>query len=266
MAVCQKGHLNGALTDVEDSLVQKQRLACVKLLIKNKRDIDSKGQSVDVNYIQPEVGMTALHWAAFNNDIVVCQYLITEGKAKSVLNKRDLAPVDIAAFCDHWKLVKAFCSNYNDRVKLQLTPEQLKEFGIEGLEHKETRLSKVAEGKNENLHKQLLKKIGQKPEIEVDEFTEGSDEIIDARIVYWACGRGDIKTVRHAIRFQKMSPSIKCYKKRSFFSAAMEGGHQEVLEYLLSFKYRVAGKPADYVENSILDQGNQGNTPLHFGY
>lgn len=69
--------------------------------------------------------MTALHWAAFNNDIAVCNYLIKEGKAESKLNKKDLAPVDIAAFCDHWKLVKAFCNNYNERVKLELTEEQL---------------------------------------------------------------------------------------------------------------------------------------------
>jgi ankyrin repeat protein len=33
----------------------------------------------NVNYVKPSTNLTALHWAAFNNDREVIQYLLTKG-------------------------------------------------------------------------------------------------------------------------------------------------------------------------------------------
>lgn len=48
--------------------------------------------------------MTALHWAAYNNDFKVVELLLSYG-AKSQLNKDNNAPVDIAALCENWEVV-----------------------------------------------------------------------------------------------------------------------------------------------------------------
>lgn len=58
----------------------------------------------DTNLQCDYVKMTALHWAAYNNDYKVVELLLQCG-AKSLLNKDNNAPVDIAALCENWEVV-----------------------------------------------------------------------------------------------------------------------------------------------------------------
>ena len=102
MAACQQG-FSGHVTTGE------QRKKCVDLLFSYTM-IDDNYQ-INVNYKQEALGMTPLHWAAYNNDARVVQLLLEKG-AKSKLNKKSLAPVDVAAICGHWTVVDKFFKFY----------------------------------------------------------------------------------------------------------------------------------------------------------
>ena len=48
--------------------------------------------------------MTALHWAAYNDDREVIQMLLAAG-AKQTWNRALFAPVDLAGFCGNYDVV-----------------------------------------------------------------------------------------------------------------------------------------------------------------
>ena len=61
------------------------------------------------------VKMTALHWAAYNNDATVVRLLLSNN-AKLKINSDGNTPVDIAGFCEKWDVVRVFCDEFNIRV------------------------------------------------------------------------------------------------------------------------------------------------------
>jgi hypothetical protein len=75
-----------------------------------------------------------------------------------------------------------------------------------------------------------------KPIIEVDD----DESKLDARIVYWAANLGELAIVKAAIDLRRMSPFIKCFKKRNMISAAVIGGKSVVLKFILSYRYKAA--------------------------
>ncbi len=54
----------------------------------------------DVNYVKEKTSLTALHWAAFNDDPSVVLYLLEKG-AKHNFSTEDETPIDIAGLCDN---------------------------------------------------------------------------------------------------------------------------------------------------------------------
>ena len=60
-----------------------------------------------INAKNPNTGMTALHWAAFNDDQESVKLLLKFG-AVSTFNKKMLSPCDIAARCLHYESVEVF--------------------------------------------------------------------------------------------------------------------------------------------------------------
>lgn len=58
--------------------------------------------------------MTALHWAAYNDDLDVTKLLLS-CNALQLLNIDGNAPVDIAAICNNWNIVKVFADDFNLR-------------------------------------------------------------------------------------------------------------------------------------------------------
>lgn len=54
----------------------------------------------DVNFIKKGTKLTALHWAALNNDPIVVSYLLTKG-AKMEYSKQYQTPVDVAGLCEN---------------------------------------------------------------------------------------------------------------------------------------------------------------------
>ena len=78
--------------------------------------LDKNFRKVDKNFEEALTKMTPLHWAAYNNDLGVVSYLLKQ-EAVSKLNSRGLAPVDIAALCENWEVVREMCRDFNHRTK-----------------------------------------------------------------------------------------------------------------------------------------------------
>lgn len=77
------------------------------LLCEENKLLDVNGKGVDLNYQTDVVKMTALHWAAYYNDLDTTNLLLQKG-ADPALNARNLAPVDIAAEMNHWDIVNFY--------------------------------------------------------------------------------------------------------------------------------------------------------------
>jgi hypothetical protein len=76
--------------DQDESEAWESRHPIVKSLIEEGK--------ADVNFIKKGSQLTALHWAALNNDSIVVSYLLTKG-AKMEYSKHYQTPVDVAGLC-----------------------------------------------------------------------------------------------------------------------------------------------------------------------
>ena len=67
----------------------------------------------DVNFIKKGTKLTALHWAALNNDPIVVSYLLTKG-AKMEYSKQYQTPVDVAGLCSNLEVryLESLIDNY----------------------------------------------------------------------------------------------------------------------------------------------------------
>ena len=77
----------------EDEAIDS-RILCVKQLLE---------AGAKVNYVKPGTGLTALHWAAFNDDKVIVNFLLNNG-ASILCSSSDETPLDIAGLCEHYEV------------------------------------------------------------------------------------------------------------------------------------------------------------------
>jgi ankyrin repeat protein len=61
-------------------------------------------EGADVNYVVPGIGFTALHWAAYNDDVETCALLLNKG-AEFKYSLQNTYAVDIAGILEHEDLV-----------------------------------------------------------------------------------------------------------------------------------------------------------------
>ena len=59
----------------------------------------------NVNYVKPGTHLTALHWAAFNDDRFVVSYLMSQG-ALMYYSNNDETPLDIAGLCENYEVLQ----------------------------------------------------------------------------------------------------------------------------------------------------------------
>ncbi len=110
MHCCLRGYTSGSPeASAKLTRTKKDRLACVKILL----NYDGMTKA-DLNFQNDIVKMTALHWAAYNDDLEVVKLLIEAG-AKSLFNQKGNTPVDIAAIGKNWEVVRFFFENFKLR-------------------------------------------------------------------------------------------------------------------------------------------------------
>ncbi len=66
-----------------------------------------------------------------------------------------------------------------------------------------------------------------------------------------------------------MSPFTKCFDGRNLIMASVIGGNLNIIQYLLSFKYKIKSgnsKTQFKLNNFLLFQDNRGNTAMHYAY
>jgi ankyrin repeat protein len=78
--------------DQEEEEAVESRIACVKALVE---------AGANINYIKNRTNLTALHWAAFNDDKAVVKLLLRHG-ANLYYSSTDETPIDIAGLCENY--------------------------------------------------------------------------------------------------------------------------------------------------------------------
>jgi hypothetical protein len=57
------------------------------------------------------------------------------------------------------------------------------------------------------------------------------------RVFYWAAYYGRVDAIEMMVELLRWSPMMKSYKKRDILSAAILGGQEKVVLYLMNKKY-----------------------------
>lgn len=122
---CYKGYNGSEGIKAKLSLTKKKRFETAQTLIEN---------GADVNWIDPITGQTALHWAAYHDDVNLVNLLL-QNKAKICISQNDFTPIDIAGFCDNVATVKAFCLNMEAKIEAR---QQKSKAGEENKNEEET--------------------------------------------------------------------------------------------------------------------------------
>ena len=116
---CYKGYNGSEGIKAKLTITKQKRLETAQALIEN---------GADINWIDPITGQTALHWAAYHDDVNLVNLLL-EKKAKIFISLNDFTPIDIAGFCDNVDTVKAFCLNMEAKIEARQkgkTEEEIK--------------------------------------------------------------------------------------------------------------------------------------------
>ena len=93
-------------------MTKQKRLEVVKILVENGANVNVRGKLI---------GMTPLHWAAYNDDPHVVKYLLEECKAELHFNGNDISPVDMAGMCDN----ETICYIFAKWLEAQVAKEAL---------------------------------------------------------------------------------------------------------------------------------------------
>ena len=126
MAVCVKGYLGSEAIAGKMFSTKQKRLEVVKTLVEPNPDDPTEGANINVT--SDIVGMTPLHWAAFNDDPNVVAYLLKKG-AQLKFSKRksngegDVSPVDLAGVLNYEDVVYVFAKWLEAKITKEIIAE-----------------------------------------------------------------------------------------------------------------------------------------------
>jgi len=97
--VCLKGYTGAEGVGAKMNRTKENRLKIAKCLVEQGADINA----------EDSIGMTALHWACYNDDANLVRFLL-ERKADQKISKAGTMAIDIAGFMGYTDVVKVFLS------------------------------------------------------------------------------------------------------------------------------------------------------------
>lgn len=105
--VCLKGYVGADTVErARTDSVKAGRLEIAKMLVEHGANID----------FRETVGLTPLHWAAYNADAELCRFLLARG-AMQIESDAGSCPVDIAGFSGHYPVVKVFMEHTAKKIE-----------------------------------------------------------------------------------------------------------------------------------------------------
>ena len=103
---CYRGYQGPEELNSKTEITKQKRLECATILIE---------RGADINFMSPKLRMTPLHWASFQDDKKLVEFLINNGawSFKTVLGN---TPIDIAGFCKNTEIVRVFCKDLEKKI------------------------------------------------------------------------------------------------------------------------------------------------------
>lgn len=105
---CFKGYIGAESIVSKAASTKDSRMRCVKALV---------GYDADINFVVNKVNMSALHWAAYNDDAAVCEYLLKQPGINMVFSAGESTPVDIAGMMGYEGVVNKFIDNLEEQIE-----------------------------------------------------------------------------------------------------------------------------------------------------
>ncbi|CDW85080.1 anoctamin-like protein [Stylonychia lemnae] len=238
--------------DEKEEEASFSRIACVKLLV-------SKG--ANVNLKKEYTGLTALHWAAFNEDKSVVVFLLNN---KAILQQSTNihTPLDVAGVCENFGIVETILTLWYQKQRKSPSLGTEQNQNNQSSTEKFLKAGQVAHLDDENKgpnESEIVRLRFDDPNMQLN---DESKVVYD--ILFWASALGMTEIVSYVIRMG-YSPFSIAFDEQNALMAAVENGRLETVKLILGLEYQSRNEIALYKAKYHF-KDKFGNNPLHLAH